>query len=112
MSLIRSTSNYEKIYAYHNVNGNTCIHRGPNRTICMPIETFGTVVGLWLDKFEDETVEHNGFKISQRFIYGLITIILSHSGTHIAMSYATFAYMTDEYRWKDYNEIMNYKKEK
>jgi len=70
MSLIRSTSNHEKIYAYHDVNGNTCIHKGPNRTICIPRETFEMVVDKLLENYWDEdAIEINDFKISQRFVY-------------------------------------------
>jgi len=105
MSLIRSTSNHEKIYAYHNINGNTCIHKGPNRTICIDTKIFDKVIKRWLDTFEDFDIEIDGFKLTTRFMYGLRTIILSHSGTHIAMSYATFSYMIDRYIFEYYKEI-------
>lgn len=105
MSLIRSTSNHEKIYAYHNVSGHTCIHKGPYLTISVLIETFETAIRKWLDSFEDEDVKINGFSISQRLIDGLNTIFLEHDEVIITMSYATFSYMIDRYKFNYYNEI-------
>lgn len=105
MSLIRSTSNHEKIYALHDISGHTNIFKGPNRTIIIPIKTFENAVEKWLKNYEDENVEVDGFRISQRFMYGLLTIILSYSGTHIAMSYATFSYMIDGYKFRYYRKV-------
>lgn len=115
MSLIRSTSNMEKIYAYHNINGNTYIHKGPEYTICISTKTFGKVINKWLENFEDETVEWDGFKISQKLVDGLNTIFLRYTASInkdivITMSYATFFYMTYDYRRQfDLNLEMGWK---
>ena len=99
MSLVRSTSNHDKIYAYHNISGHTCIHKGPEATIIVLIETFELAVNTWLENFEDEQVNVEGFSISEpTMLNGLLMITLSYKGTEISMSYVTFSYMIERYR--------------
>jgi hypothetical protein len=101
MSLIRSTSNHDKIYAYHNISGHTCIHKGPELTITVLIEIFELAVNMWIENFDDEQVNVEGFSISEPTMNnGLLTVTLSYDGTEIGMSYVTFCYMIERYRYR------------
>ena len=85
------------------VSGQTCIHKGPELSIYVLRETFELAVNMWIENFDDEQVNVEGFSISEPTILGgLLTVTLEYKGTEISMSYVTFCYMIERYRREFY----------
>lgn len=99
MSLIRSGSNPEKIYALHTISGNTEIHQGPYKSIIVPREVFEDAVFAWLRGFGDEAVEVSGFRISEHVLVPEVglQITLSYKDTEIRMWPVTWHYIIQDY---------------